>query len=284
MQGARGEWKATRIRMANSVIWAWQGSGAPTNAVTGAGKAGIGSIYLDTASGNLYVNTNTKASPTWSLFGGASTGTAGGVAAAVTAHSGGTQALAFALTQQINNVTTVAAAGDSVRLPVSAAGLSIVVINAGAFPMQVFGAGTETINGIATATGIGQGVGAIATYWCAVAGNWQVDTLMLFGPTPVSLAVNGAIPAHTGQTYVINKSGVLADTLAAPTVTIDDGIELVISSDNANLHTITATGLLDTGSALVNVATFNAYRGASLSLMAINTKWKVTAANGVSFS
>jgi hypothetical protein len=34
---------------------------------TGAGTAGKGSRYTDTTNGNLYLNANTKASPTWKL-------------------------------------------------------------------------------------------------------------------------------------------------------------------------------------------------------------------------
>jgi len=47
------------------------GSGAPVDytdgdpAATGEGVAAIGSFYTDTATGNLYVNTGTKAEPIW---------------------------------------------------------------------------------------------------------------------------------------------------------------------------------------------------------------------------
>lgn len=45
-------------------------SGAPTNGTsgTGAGFAGIGSTYTDTVTGNCYINTGTKASPTWLVY------------------------------------------------------------------------------------------------------------------------------------------------------------------------------------------------------------------------
>lgn len=48
------------------------GAGAPTNGTsgTGAGKAGPGSLYLDYTNKTIYQNTNTKASPTWTLGGG----------------------------------------------------------------------------------------------------------------------------------------------------------------------------------------------------------------------
>lgn len=202
----------------------------------------------------------------------------------VTAFSGGGQASATPLTAMFNRVSTVAAVGDSVRLPASAPGLEVMIVNRGANSCQVFGAGTDTINGIATATGVSQGVATAALYTCAVTGNWEAPLTSLQSSTPSTLSVNGAIPAHTGHTYVITKAGVLADTLAAPTAGTDDGIEITITSDTANAHTLTATGLLDTGTASVNLATFAAFKGAGLTLMAFNGRWKVLSAVGITFS
>lgn len=205
-------------------------------------------------------------------------------APALTAAAGGTQAAALALTAMINRVSTVATQADSVKLPTSQAGLAIMVINRGATPMQVFGAGTDTINGIATATGISQGVNTAAVYVCSVAGNWEVPITSLQSTTPQALTTNGAIPPHVGHTYVITKAGVLADTLAAPTATTDDGIEITITSSTAFAHTLTATGLLQTGTASVNLATFAAQPGAGLTLMAYQGKWNVLASVGITFS
>ena len=57
----------------------------------------------------------------------------------LTAHSGGGQTNALALTGIMNRITTVAAGGDSVVLPVSLAGMEITVINAAASnSMNVF--------------------------------------------------------------------------------------------------------------------------------------------------
>lgn len=50
------------------------GSGAPTNGTsgTGVGICGKGSLYADYTNGNVYVNTGTISSPTWTRMGGAS--------------------------------------------------------------------------------------------------------------------------------------------------------------------------------------------------------------------
>lgn len=47
------------------------GSGSPTDGTSGTGVAvaGPGSRYTDIAAGKLYINTNTKASPTWTVVG-----------------------------------------------------------------------------------------------------------------------------------------------------------------------------------------------------------------------
>lgn len=98
------------------------------------------------------------------------------------------------------------------------------------------------------------------------------------------LTTNGAIDPHTAATYVITKAGVLADTLAAPTATVDDGKLIVITSNTANAHTVTATGLFQCGTASVNLATFAAQAGAGMTLMAYQGKWNVLASVGITFS
>jgi hypothetical protein len=45
--------------------------GAPTSGTSGsyATFAGIGTLLIDTTNGKLYINTGTKASPTWTVVG-----------------------------------------------------------------------------------------------------------------------------------------------------------------------------------------------------------------------
>lgn len=93
-------------------------------------------------------------------------------ATTITAYAGGGQTNATQLSKGINHVTVVATAADSVKLPASAAGMVVHVINGASNSMQVFGAGTDTINDVATATGVAQAGGKAATYVCPVAGKW----------------------------------------------------------------------------------------------------------------
>lgn len=75
-----------------------------------------------------------------------------GVAATVSA-AGTTRTDATALTKQINKLTTVDA-GTGVILPASAAGNIIIIENGGANLVQVYGAGSDTIDGTAGSTGV----------------------------------------------------------------------------------------------------------------------------------
>lgn len=117
----------------------------------------------------------------------------------ITAHAGGGQASATALTTELNRVTTVATAGDSVKLPVSAPGLTIIVINHGANSMQVYGSGTDTIDDVATATGVSQMAGSNVIYSCTTAGTWYSNGIGTgyAGSFPTQSYVNG-LTAHAG--------------------------------------------------------------------------------------
>jgi hypothetical protein len=268
-------------------------AGAPTSGTsgTGAGRFGKGSLLLDTTNGNVYINTNTMASPTWLLVAGGTGVSAFSSTDAISA-AGSNQGGATALTTTVNFVTTVAS-GSGVSLPAAVAGSLCVVYNKGANVLQVYGAGTDTINGVTTTTGVPLGTFAEGIFFCETsgpAGNWQINPLFLEGYTPVALGTAApAINPHAPHTYVFNRAGVVAATIAAPTAglpgTGDDGTEITFTSDSANAHTVTFTGgTLDSGGAATALATFNPNKGATLTIMAFNARWKVMSANGVSFS
>lgn len=90
----------------------------------------------------------------------------------LTALAGGAKSGATLMAAVINRFTTVASANDSALLPASAAGLYVVVINNTANAMQIYGSGTDTINGVATGTGISLTANSVGIYFCPVAGVW----------------------------------------------------------------------------------------------------------------
>lgn len=84
----------------------------------------------------------------------------------ITAQADTTKANATPINAVKARVTTVAGAGDSVKLPPGYPGLEVTLFNDGANSMQVFGSGNDTINGAATGTGVAQGNGLSAVYTC----------------------------------------------------------------------------------------------------------------------
>jgi len=85
---------------------------------------------------------------------------------------------------------------------------------------------------------------------------------------------NGAITLASGVVK-LSKTSAGAYTLAAPTTAQDD-MYLIIFTSTAFAHVITATGLLDDGTATPkNTATFAATVGSSLTLQASSGKWKM---------
>lgn len=98
-----------------------------------------------------------------------------------------------------------------------------------------------------------------------------VDTLTI-GTLPMlnevqAMTSNGAITIKQGM-VTLNKSGVLAATLANPTATTDDYKRLTIVSLSAQAHTITCTGGFGNAGTGEDVATFTAAIGACLDLIA----------------
>ena len=86
---------------------------------------------------------NALATPVWQTKSG------------ITALAGGARnASTPVLVLGSNHVSTSASSGDSVVLPVAVAGSVVFLANAGANPVQVFGNGSDTIDGTAGATGI----------------------------------------------------------------------------------------------------------------------------------
>lgn len=92
----------------------------------------------------------------------------------ITAHAGGTQAAALPLKADVSfhEVTVCATTADSVKLPAATVGQMHFVKNSGAASLQVFGSGTNTIDSVATATGVALPAGNGEWYICLVAGNY----------------------------------------------------------------------------------------------------------------
>lgn len=142
---------------------------------------------------------------------------------------------------------------------------------------------TVTLSEGTTLAGVICAVDAAANVWVDIEN--AVRGSSLSGKDWIALSgTTDAINPHSEANYIVTGSAVDAMTLAAPTSGIDDGVEIFVSSNTAYAHTITATGLLQTGATYVNVATFAAHPGAGVRLKAYAGKWNVMYANAITFS
>lgn len=90
----------------------------------------------------------------------------------VTAHSGGGKASATPVAAQMTHVGTVAAAADSMLMFPALKDRVAFLRNSGAHALQLFGQGSDTINDVATATGISVANGTGIWLFCPVDGKW----------------------------------------------------------------------------------------------------------------
>lgn len=109
-------------------------------------------------------------------------------------------------------------------------------------------------------------------------------TLMTVRRKVTSYLADGAI-STTGAVAKLTSTDAGAYTLAAPTAA-QEGQELVIVSGTAFAHVITATNLLDDGvtGGAKDTATFAAFVGASITLIAADLKWIVVSKNLVTIA
>lgn len=103
----------------------------------------------------------------------------------------------------------------------------------------------------------------------------------------VTYSVSGAIAIPTVDTVVVlDKAGVAAMTLAAPTADLDF-LMLTIVSTTAQAHTVTATTLFADGTSGSphTTATFTTgYIGQGMTLMALAGLWQVVSAPHIAFT
>lgn len=91
---------------------------------------------------------------------------------AITAYAGGGQTNGTVLSSYINRVTTVATAGDSIKLPTATAGADLIVINATATSMNVFPFLGSYINALSVNAAYAVAAGKTVHFVCPVAGRW----------------------------------------------------------------------------------------------------------------
>lgn len=182
-------------------------------------------------------------------------------------------AAAGALEQELGVAMVSGVSGDviSVALPTKEGTrlmTAAAAISAGA---NVYGAASGKVSSVAN--GNFKGIAREA----ASADGDVIEVLAFNSPVANTVTLASASGAITiaGGTVVITKTGSLAAmTLAAPTAA-QNGTILRITSATAFAHTVTATGLFDDGvtGGSKTTATFAAFAGASMEVMAYEGKW-----------
>lgn len=174
---------------------------------------------------------------------------------AVTAHANGGQTNAFQITTRVVRLSTVGTAADSVKLQANPAGKVVYIINDTATSATVYGFGTDTINDVATATGVPLPANSIGTYTGTVggtAGKWYaiISALTTTG-TPVVPAQNrGTFVANSGTAVTVTNANITANSVvsvglktvggtpAAPfMVTVTPGTGFTINSGGSDTST-----------------------------------------------
>ncbi len=95
------------------------------------------------------------------------------VTTGITAHAGGGQASATALTTEKNFVSTVASANDSVKLPATVAGLEIQVFNLGANACDVYPPSSSAIDALGTNNPYSLAAGSSKRFGAQTSTQWR---------------------------------------------------------------------------------------------------------------
>lgn len=138
----------------------------PLTATWYSDSGGDGS-YTGTFDGVLGGNTPAAATVTTLVSTGYAERSVGNALTAV----GTNQATALVIAKDINNITTAAASTGAV-LPAAVVGMQIVIFNAGANAIKVYGNGSDTIDTVAGATGVTLTNTKRAIYYCVAAATW----------------------------------------------------------------------------------------------------------------
>jgi hypothetical protein len=139
--------------------------------------------------------------------------------ASVTAHAGGGQGSATALTANYNLVTVCATNFDSVKLAPAAASFIQTVKNIGAAILSVFPASGDAINGLAVNLSIDIPVGGEVTFTAVDTTTWETRVAVSL-PSPSTqkgtLVIKAADSAGNTQTLITNASQAAARTYTIP--------------------------------------------------------------------
>ncbi|MBT6045660.1 MAG: hypothetical protein HOG49_02455, partial [Candidatus Scalindua sp.] len=163
---------------------------------------------------------------------------------AITAFNGGGQGSAVALTGEFNNVTTVTAAFDSVKLLTAVAGQVQVVKNSGASILSVFPSDADSINALAINLSVDIPVGGQVTFRAISDTVWETQEVF-YSSSPTTqtggLAVYASANAANTDVSVTNASHGQATVVTIP----DSGLATAYLAQSTNALTVAEVDVLD---------------------------------------
>ncbi len=185
----------------------------------------------------------------------------------ITARAGGGKGSATALSATVNlhRISVCATAGDSVLMPAALAGQAHFLRNDGVAASQVFGAGSDTINGVATGTGVSLAAGSGTWLSCETSGNWTTSWTAIANVAGLGAGVATALAIAPLATGGVLKEGsaIGATTPAAITGTALTGTSALVTGDTwANVVATTPTaGTIRYATNVGATGTYWTYRG-----------------------
>ncbi len=208
--------------------------GATIGGVTpGAGTFSTVSIAAGSINGTVIGNT----SPTLANFTFVRQTTTTGITA-----TGTTRSDSVTLTTPINNITTTAS-GTGATLPSAVAGNDVIVYNNGANTLKLYGASSDTINGVAGSTGITLAAGSAIELIAVATATWlssdasNLGTMALQNANAVTISggnidntvIGGSTPT-TGTFTFVRESA--TDAISAAGTTQSDATALTAAINN----------------------------------------------------
>ena len=176
----------------------------------------------------------------------------------ITASTTQTQAGAYQLTAPLSRITTSASAGNAVALPKANLGLDYTIINDGANAIQVYGTNPDTINGVATATGISQPAGTAYQYTVTTSGNWVTKNISgVFSNSTVTgtLSVSGLLSLSGGNTGTFVANGATPVTVANTNITTGSIVLIGLNTIGGTVGATPHVGSIAAGVSFTTVGT-----------------------------
>lgn len=143
--------------------------------------------------------------------------------------AGTNQATATVLAADFNRLTSVPS-GTGVVLPAAKAGMDVLIMNHGGLPVKVYGAGSDTVDDVAAATGVSQMDRSVVLYTCYSNGAWYTEGLATGYSISGLQTVQSADAVAAAGTSQATATPTNSTVVTVATVGVGTGVNLPQSS------------------------------------------------------